>query len=359
MNRKGLFGSISPTSCIGFWVAGLPFLLLLAAGAITAGASLGAYLIFSADLPAIPDLKAYRPKTVSRFYAEDGSVIGVFYKEKRFPLAYDAIPQLAKDAFLAAEDARFFTHKGVDFKGVIRAFVTNLRTGSYAQGGSTITQQVTRNLLLTNEKKVKRKIREALLSYRLEQALTKEEILNIYLNEIYLGNGAYGIEAAAQTYFNKPCTRLTVAEAALVAGLAASPTKYSPTRNREAALQRRDYVLSNMLKHGFINHGQYEEAIHQSPQLGEEQVKPSSRAPYFTEAVRQYIMSRYGEALLYRGRAPRLYHVRREHAEQGNRSAPCRRFAMGKEDEAPLRLGQAIDQQGSAGFSQLPTEGEL
>ncbi len=189
------------------------------------GAILGIYAAFSADLPTIPDLKSYRPKTVSTFYAEDGTTIGLFFKEKRFPVSLESIPPHVINAFLAAEDSRFFSHAGIDTLGVIRALIKNIKAGTYVQGGSTITQQVTRNFILSKQKTVSRKIREALLAFKLEQTLSKKEILEIYLNEIYLGKGSYGLEAAARTYFGKPASEMTIPEAALLAGLVSSPSK--------------------------------------------------------------------------------------------------------------------------------------
>lgn len=282
-----------------WFMAGVPLLLVCGLLCGLGGGLLGTYIIFSKDLPRIPDLKAYRPKTVSTFFATDGTVIGIFYREKRFPVPLESIPQRVVNAFLAAEDARFFSHPGVDLIGIVRAAMKNIQSGNFSQGGSTITQQVTRNLLLTREKKLSRKIREALLAFRLESTLTKEEILGLYLNEIYLGNGAYGVEAAARTYFGKSCGDLTYAEAAILAGLVPAPSKYSPTRNLKAALERREFVLDSMLKHDMISEKDYRAAMKEEPVLRENLPNPYERAPYFTEAVRQYIVEKYGEDRLY------------------------------------------------------------
>jgi penicillin-binding protein 1A len=283
----------------GWFLAGAPILLLAAVASGILGAGLSVYLIFSADLPKIPDLRAYRPKTVSTFYAEDGTVIGVFYKEKRFPVSVDSLPPHVINAFLAAEDARFFSHTGVDLFGVTRALVKNLKAGNFSQGGSTITQQVTRNFILSKEKRISRKIREAILSFRLEKTLTKKEILELYLNEIYLGKGAYGVEAAARTYFGKGAPELSVAEAATLAGLVSNPSKYSPNRNLEASLKRRDFVLASMLRCTFIVDDQYQDAIKEAPKLRESLSTPYERVPYFTETARQYIIAKYGANRLY------------------------------------------------------------
>ncbi|MBM3299361.1 MAG: transglycosylase domain-containing protein, partial [Deltaproteobacteria bacterium] len=279
--------------------AGVPLLALVGLGAGILGAVIGGYLAFCRDLPDIPDLRAYRPKTVTTFYAEDGTVIGLFYTEKRFPIPLDTIPDHVVHAFLAAEDARFFSHPGVDLIGVIRAVVTNIKTANFAQGASTITQQVTRNFLLSKEKKFKRKIREAILAFRLEKTLTKREILQLYVNEIYFGKGAYGIEAAARTYFGKTTAELSIAEAALLAGVVASPSKFAPHRNLEGSLHRRDLVLDSMLRNAFISEDQRRFAAEETPSFRENLPNTYQRAPHFVEAVRQYIASQYGEDRVY------------------------------------------------------------
>ena len=300
LGRTGANRQMRSRSGLAGWLgAGVPILLLAAGSFGLLGATLAVYLIFSADLPKIPDLRAYRPKTVSTFYAEDGTVIGVFYKEKRFPVSVDSLPPHVINAFLAAEDARFFSHTGVDLFGVIRALITNVKAGNYAQGGSTITQQVTRNFILSKEKKISRKVREAILSLRLEKTLTKREILELYLNEIYLGTRSYGAEAAARTYFGKGASDLSVAEAAQLAGLVSSPSKYSPHRNPDISLKRRDFVLASMLRGSFISDEQYREAIKEIPKLRESLPNPYERVPYFTEAARQYIVAKYGSDRLY------------------------------------------------------------
>ncbi len=282
------------------WIGvGLPILGTCALLWGSAGLLTGAYLSFSADLPKIPDLKAYHPKTVSTFYAEDSTVIGVFYREKRFPVPLESLPAHVVNSFLAAEDARFFSHGGVDWVGVLRAMVRNIQTGNFAQGGSTITQQVTRSLLLSKEKKISRKIREALLAHRIEKALTKGEILGLYLNEIYLGKGAYGVEAAARTYFGKTSRELTLAEAALLAGFVSNPSRYSPARGMDAPLRRKEFVLGSMLRHGLISEEEYQTASAEAPKFLEHSPGSYEKVPYFTEAVRQYVISKYGEVRLY------------------------------------------------------------
>jgi penicillin-binding protein 1A len=287
------------SSFLSFMVAGVPLLVVCGLIMGSLGGLLGVYLRFAKDLPDIPDLRRYRPKTVSTFYAEDGTVIGIFYKEKRFPVPLDSIPPYVVNAFLAAEDVRFFSHPGVDPLGIVRAAYQNLKSGRWEQGGSTITQQLTRNFLLSREKTLTRKIREAILAYRLEKTLSKKELLGLYLNEVYLGNGAYGVESAARTYFGKNCKDLTVAEAALLAGLVRRPAENAPTRNMKKALEKRASVLETMLKHNFISEAQFKLANAEPVNLREKLPNPYEQAPYFTEAVRQYIVDKYGEESLY------------------------------------------------------------
>ena len=284
---------------LGWLFAGIPILLVVALCAGLIGGGLGAYLRFVEGLPKVPDLRNYRPKTVSTFYSEDGTVIGVFYKEKRFPVPLNSLPKHVVEAFLAAEDARFFSHTGVDALGIARAAIKNLKAGNFAQGGSTITQQLTKNFILSREKRLSRKIKEAILSFRLEKTLSKEEILEIYLNEIYLGKGCYGIESAARTYFDKNAKELTVAEAAMLAGFIANPSKYSNPRNLEVSLKRREYVLENMVRYHFLTEEAYREAVQEPAQFKEHQATPYDRVPYFTETVRRYIVDKYGENKLY------------------------------------------------------------
>ncbi len=298
--KKNKLKYLKPLSGIVAWIwVGIPVLVMVGLLSGILGSVLGVYLIFSKDLPNIPDLKAYRPKTVSTFYADDGSVIGVFYKEKRFPVPLASIPPNVTNAFLAAEDARFFSHPGIDLIGISRAIVRNLKSGNFSQGASTITQQVTRNFILTKEKKISRKIREAILSFRLEKSLSKQEILNLYLNEIYLGRGAYGVEAAARTYFGKSAGAMSIAEAAMIAGLVSNPNKYAPPKNLENALRRREFVLNSMLRNNFISEADFQKAMSEAPTFRESFPNPFSRAPYFTEAVRQKIIEKYGSNRLY------------------------------------------------------------
>jgi penicillin-binding protein 1A len=277
----------------------VPVILVLQIPIGIIGGVLGAYLVYSRQLPEIPNLNSYQPKTVSTFFADDGTVIGVFFKQKRFVVDLDQIPKHVINAFLAAEDARFYDHEAVDWHGIVRAMGRNLAAGRITQGGSTITMQVTRNFLLTRERTFSRKFKEVILAYRLENNWGKNKILHVYLNEIYLGEGCYGVEAAARGYFDKPVEHLTVAEAALIAGLVASPARFNPFKNQDLARQRQLTVLGRMLKAGFINETQYQKAKEEPLTFRKEDAKPLDLAPDFTEVVRRYIIRKYGEEKLY------------------------------------------------------------
>lgn len=208
---------------------------------------------YSEDLPSVEQLKrGYEPPQITRIYARDDTLLGSVFRERRTVIPFDRIPDSAKLAFLAAEDAHFYEHEGLNYFGILRALIANVRAGRMVQGGSTITQQVIKNVLLDHERSLRRKVREVLLVHRLEQSLSKDEIFWLYLNHIYLGHGRYGIEEAARFYFGKPASALTLDEAAVLAGIIASPENYSPRRDPEKALTRRGFVLDQMVRKGFV-----------------------------------------------------------------------------------------------------------
>jgi penicillin-binding protein 1A len=273
----------------------VPLIVVLEIPVFMAGATLGTYIVFSRNLPEIPELASYQPKTVSTFYADDGTVIGSFYKEMRFVVDLAQIPHHVVNAFLASEDARFYEHSGVDWPGLVRAMLRNIKAGRIVQGGSTITMQITRNFLLSRERKFSRKIKEIILARQLEKVWGKQKILYVYLNEIYLGEHSYGVEAAARCYFDKPVEHLTVAEAALIAGLVAGPARFNPFKNEEIARQKQATVLSRMLRAGFITDEEYQRAKAEPLHIKRGATKPFDLVPDFAEAVRRYIISKYGE----------------------------------------------------------------
>jgi penicillin-binding protein 1A len=260
------------------------------------------WYIWSSNLPYIGSLKEYNPPIITEVFSDDGEVIGRFWEEKRIVVPLEQVPEHLINAFIAAEDARFFKHEGVDILSIARALIKNLVAGKIEQGGSTITQQVTRSLLLKNPKRTyKRKAREALLSLQIEKNFSKERILFLYLNQIYLGHGAYGVEAAARTYFNKSAAELNLSESALLAGLPQAPSRYSPITHLERAKARQKYVLERMREEGYIEETEEEEALNAELQIEENEERSFSKAPYFAEHVRKYLEKRYGRELLYRG----------------------------------------------------------
>lgn len=258
--------------------------------------------MWSSNLPYIGSLREYRPPVVTEVLSQEGEVIGSFWDEKRFVVPVEELPEHLVHAFVAAEDARFYEHEGLDLLGIIRAFMKNIKAGRIEQGGSTITQQVTRSLLLRNTKRTyRRKAREAILSMQIEKNFSKDRILFLYLNQIYLGAGAYGVEAAARTYFGKSAKHLDLAESAMLAGLPQAPSRYSPLRHFELAKTRQKYVLGRMRENGYITDEEMETALHEHLDIQEDRENPFRKAPYFTEQVRKYMLKKFGRDLLYRG----------------------------------------------------------
>jgi penicillin-binding protein 1A len=258
------------------------------------------YFYFAADLPSIETLKIYTPPTVTKFFSGDGEIIGEFSLEKREVVSLDRMPAHLVHAFVASEDNRFFQHKGLDYLAILRAFFRNIFSGEIVQGGSTITQQVVKSLLLTPEKSFSRKIREAILAYRIERYLSKDEILHLYLNEIYLGHGAYGVAAAAENYFGKSLEDLSLAESAMLAGLPQAPSKTSPYTHPEQAKRRQSYVLRRMVEEGFISEKELQDASKFPLKILSRQNPSLEKAPYFVEHVRKYVEEKYGKEALYR-----------------------------------------------------------
>jgi penicillin-binding protein 1A len=264
-----------------------------------AGGAAGLYFWAASDLPGFKTITDYNPPLVTTVYTRNGEVLGHFYKEKRFLVTMDQISHWVPKAFLAAEDSSFYQHEGVDISAIFRAFVKNLKAGHVVQGGSTITQQVIKRLLLTPEKSYQRKLKEAILAYRLEHYLTKDEILTIYLNQIFFGAHAYGIEAAARVYFGKHAKELSLAEAALLVGLPRAPSRYNPYHNPESAKIRQRYVLDRMLETGFIDRDQYEYALEQPLEYKGDTDPSWERGAYYLEEVRRWLIDRFGEETVY------------------------------------------------------------
>ncbi len=278
----------------------LIFFLLAVAGFLNLCLGALLYLLISLNLPGIEALTDYRPPLTSVVLDASGRQIAVFSRENRFLLPLDRMPPLLPKAFVAAEDGRFFQHGGVDGWSVLRALVNNLRSGRRSQGGSTITQQVARALLLSPEKTYSRKLREAILAYRIDRLLGKDDILYLYLNQIYLGEGAFGVEAASRTFFGKPANRLNLAEISMLAGLPQAPSRYSPLSDYRQAKRRQRYVLNRMAEDGYITP---EEARHafQRVILWNQERSGDGPEKYFTEVVRREVEEHYGEERLLTG----------------------------------------------------------
>ncbi len=261
----------------------------------------GVFFYFSMGLPNVRSLEDYRPKTISYVYDRNGVVVAEFFDERRIVVPLDRVPKDLIHAFIAAEDSHFYQHKGIDYQGIIRAMFKNIEARRIVQGGSTITQQVARSLLLTRRRTWARKIREAILAYRIERYLSKDEILMLYLNQLYLGNGAYGVEAAAQNYFGKHVWELTLGECAVLAGLPRAPALYSPARHPRRARERKAYVLQRMYEDHYITRQQMDEALAE-PIRTVKTVNPFFvEAPYYAEYVRRYVVEKYGRDKLYGG----------------------------------------------------------
>ena len=317
------------------------------------------------NLPDVTGLADYRPKLPLRVLAVDGQLIGEFGEERRNLLTIDQIPDVMKNAVLAIEDARFFEHSGVDYRGMVRAALANLREAK-SQGASTITMQVARNVYLSAEKSYTRKIYEVLLTFKLEHMLTKEQILEIYMNQIFLGRRAYGFASASQIYFGKPLQNVTIAEAAMLAGLPQAPSAYNPVRNPKRARARQLYIIDRMVENGFITPDQAEQAKAQEIKLHRGAQEEGLHAEFAAEMVRQAIVAQYGEAAYTRGLVvsttidPRAQEAAYRAVRQGVLDYERRQFYRGPElfinlPEDPQERDTAIDE----ALAERPDNGDL
>ncbi len=291
---------LDPGEPVGFPWKKLLLIVFVAGLCFVLGAGAGIVLLAKfGDFPPIESAAAYRPSVAAKIFDRNNRVVGEIYLEKRNVVPFKAIPPHVVNAFVAAEDANFFRHKGVDYIAIARAIVKDVLSGGFSQGASTITQQTVKSLFLTPEKTIGRKLKELILAYRIEKKLSKDEILYLYLNQIYLGDGAYGVEAAAQTYFGRGVSTLTVAEGALLAGLAQAPSRYSPRGHIDKARARQRYVLRRMAEVGFLDKDTAERAYDARLALA----PPStfrSKAAYFIEHIRNYLQEKYGPDAMYR-----------------------------------------------------------
>ena len=274
-----------------FGLAGLLLSLLM----LLTVAVMGAYAWVASDLPSVKAVRNVQLQTPLRVHAQGGEVIAVFGDKRRKPVAYEQVPRRMIEAFLAAEDDRFFEHPGVDYMGLIRAALELIRTGKKTQGGSTITMQLARNFFLTNQRTYERKIKEIFLALRIERLFSKEEILSLYLNKIFLGKRAYGVAAAAEVYYGKDVAELTLAQTAMLAGMPKAPSVANPLTNPDKALERRNYVLKRMRELDKISASEYAAALATGVSATPHNPQVELKAPYVAEMVRKEMLERYGK----------------------------------------------------------------
>src|SRR5688500_6581058 len=323
--------------------------------AILAGAAvlrlLGVALVVALAYPNLPSLQAlteYQPKIPLRIYTAEGVQIGEFGEERRAVVTIGEVPDALKNAVIAAEDERFYEHPGIDYVGVLRAAWANLAAGGRRQGASTITMQVARNVFLSSEKTLTRKLYEALLAFKIEHSLSKEQILELYINQIYLGQRAYGFGAASQIYYGKALGELSLAETAMLAGLPKAPSLYNPVSNPQRAKQRQHYVLRRMNELGYIDATQYEDALKAPLRTRREVTEYSVHAEFAAEMVRQAIAEHYPEDVYTRGF--RVYTTIRK-ADQEAAYAALRAGVLEYDRRAGYR--------GPEGYVELPATTEI
>lgn len=267
---------------------------------LLSGASAGAFFAFTRDLPQIRGLEDFAPSAATRIYSADQVLLTELFLEKRTPVPIQQIPAQLKSALIVTEDRQFYSHSGIDLKGILRAVVKDIMAGQFVEGASTITQQLAKTLFLTQAKTLTRKIKEAILAIQLERRYTKDELLALYLNQIYFGSGAYGVESAARLYFDKPASQMDLAQCALIAGLPKAPSRYSPLVNPDLARKRRNLVLSIMRNQGLIDDTRYRAAITE-PVLAASRPTAPGAAPYFVQYIKPALEAAVGPSLLYKG----------------------------------------------------------
>lgn len=324
-------------------------IILILMAATLCGATVGAFVGLTRDLPQIRALGDFQPAMVSRLYDIESQLIAEFYVEKREPVPLTAIPPLLVTALLTTEDRKFYNHSGVDVSGILRAIVKDVQARRFAEGASTLTQQLAKTLFLTPRKSLVRKLKEAILSLQLERRYTKAELLTLYLNQVYFGSGAYGVAAAAETFFGRPLSDLTLAECALIAGMPKAPSRYSPLVNPELALKRRNIVLQQMHATKAISTDTYDAA-----KAAELSLRPRGdrkrRAPYFVDHVRTQLETLVGTAQLYKGGLSiyttlnwRLQQAAEAAVEAGLDALATRMVARGQQDLTPQGALVALD----------------
>ena len=274
--------------------------LLLVVFGISCGVTAGAFFGLTHDLPQIQELKSYVPSAVTRIHSADGIILSELFMEKRRPVSLDDIPHFLKAGLVATEDRNFYRHSGIDLKGILRALIRDIQAREFVEGASTITQQLAKTLFLTSSKTLPRKIKEAILAFQIERRYTKDEILELYLNQIYLGSGAYGVESAAGIFFGKSVNSLSLPECALIAAMPKAPSRFSPLVNRELAERRRNIVLKQMFTNGIIQESDYQTAL-KTPVSTSGHKATASKSSYFVEHAKRELEKELGPSQLYKG----------------------------------------------------------
>lgn len=297
---RSLFDQVPAEEVRGHKLVGRVLLGFLVLAAALVGATTGLLLVYSTDLPQVDELEHYRPSSITELYDDKGRIIGSFALQRRVVASYDDYPQVLRDALISTEDKDFFLHSGINIWRIAGAAYRDIESGGKVQGASTLTMQLARNLFLSPDRSFHRKIQESLLAIQIERKFTKPQIFTLYANQIFLGHGAYGFESASEYYFNKPAKKLTLDEAALLAGLPKAPQYYSPILHPDRALKRRNLVINAMLEDGKIRAQQADNARSQPIRLNV-QHDPNSLAPYFVEEIRRYLENKYGSDQVHEG----------------------------------------------------------
>lgn len=340
--------------------------LVLIIGGILFGTVTGVFFALIHDMPQIRALENYRPSATTKLYSADQVLLAEFYVEKRVPVPLQVIPHFLKSALIATEDRNFYRHSGVDIKGILRAIIKDIWAGQFVEGASTITQQLSKTLFLSPEKTIARKIKEALLAFQLERRYTKDEILELYLNQVYFGSGAYGVESASRIFFGKSVQNLNLAECALIAALPKAPSRYSPLVNPSLAKRRRNVVLKQMRDTGIIPDRAYENALAQSLDTAS-QNRQDIKAPYFVDYVSRFLEDTIGSSNLYKGgltvETSLSYELQKaaEHAVTGGIAALARRMKQKNLPDSDLqgalialdvRTGKILSMVGGRAYSE-------
>ncbi len=297
---KSLYDQLPPVEIAGRTLVGRMLFALLVLLSALVGATSGLLLVYTTDLPQVDALEAYRPSSITELYDDRGRIIGSFALQRRVVASYDDFPPVLRDALVSIEDKDFYRHSGINVVRIAGAAYRDIESGGKVQGASTLTMQLARNLFLSPDRRWQRKVQEAMLAIQIERRFTKAQIFTLYANQIFLGHGVYGFEAASEFYFSKPAKELTVAEAALLAGLPKGPTVYSPITHADRAQKRRNLVINAMLEDGKITSAQAADA-RSAPLVLHLAHDPNSLAPYFVEEIRRYLESKYGTDQVHEG----------------------------------------------------------